>query len=294
MDHHQYGPHELQRIVTYVQQSIPQEGYWVIYIHGGAWRDPTQTAESFEVTQSILSTSSRYSSIIHHNVIAFASIDYRLSSHPNFPQDHATTDPSQLREAKHPDHLRDVQTAISYLQDKCGFTDNYLLVGHSCGATLAFQTVMGCFGGDKGVQFAQPRCVVGVEGIYDLKGLRDEFKQHAAYQEFLESAFGKDDVLWDSVSPANVQGADGVEGGWSNGRLAVLAHSLSDGLVDFGQTLAMNNRLIRWKEATEDRTRNILFLEDVQGSHDEIWSKGEEMAKIIVTALQYLRDIESS
>ena len=187
-----------------------------------------------------------------------------------------------------------MQTAINYLQDKYGFGDNYLLVGHSCGATLAFQTVMGCFGGDQGVQIAQPRCVVGVEGIYDLKGLRDEFKQHTVYQEFLEGAFGKDDALWDGVSPANVQGADGVEGGWSNGRLAVLAHSLSDELVDFGQSLAMNNRLIRWKEATGDRTRNTLLLQDLQGSHDEIWSKGEEMAKIIVTALEYLRNIESS
>jgi hypothetical protein len=34
--HHQYGPHRLQRIITYVQQSalgsIPQEGYWVMYV----------------------------------------------------------------------------------------------------------------------------------------------------------------------------------------------------------------------------------------------------------------------
>jgi hypothetical protein len=245
------------------------------------------------MTQSILSTSPRYSSLIYQNVIAFASIDYRLSSHPNFPQDQTTTDPLQLREAKHPDHLRDVQTAISYLQDKYGFRDNYLLVGHSCGATLAFQTVMGCFKGDEGVQIAQPRCVIGVEGIYDLKGLRDEFKQHPV-QEFLESAFGKDEVLWDSVSPAKVQGDDGVEGGWSKGRLAVLAHSLYDELVNLDQALAMNNRLIRWKEATEDRTRHILFLQDLQGSHDEIWSKGEAMAKIIATALQYLREMEPS
>lgn len=234
-------------------------------------------------------------------VAAFASIDYRLTAHPNFPQDLAATEPTHLRSATHPDHLNDVQNAIAYLQDKYGFGERYILVGHSCGATLAFQTVMGRVlnGGAKGNESTEakiepPIAIVGVEGIYDLRALRDTFKEYLIYQEFIEAAFGSDENIWDGASPAKVEGQAGIEGGWANGRLAVLAHSEADELSDMGQLRAMAKMIERWKAAdTQGPTRNVLLLDGLKGAHDEIWSKGDELAQVIAKTISELKQLEN-
>lgn len=240
--------------------------------------------------------SSRYAEIItREHVVAFASIDYRLSAHPNFPQDRSTTDAAtQLRDAKHPDHLHDVLAAIAFLQERYGFGDRYILVGHSCGATLAFQTVMGkVAGAETTTTITKPRAVAGVCGIYDLRLLRDDFKQEPIYHQFLEGAFGPDEDLWDRVSPAK----DGIEAGWLNGKLALLAHSAGDELVNLRQFLAMKDALVPWKEAAtakDDRsTRQVVLLQDLQQPHDDVWSNGEELAAVIVTAIRELAKIDS-
>jgi hypothetical protein len=75
-------------------------------------------------------------------IAGYASIDYRLSAHPAYPQDAGNTPKTSLREARHPDHLDDVCSAIVFLMDKFDFGSNYILVGHSCGASLSFQAVM--------------------------------------------------------------------------------------------------------------------------------------------------------
>src|SRR5205814_2005033 len=117
------------------------------YIHGGAWRDPRVSHEAFTPSiDHILSTppttehKDGSNNIKNTGAIAgFASIDYRLSPHPEFPQDRATTPASQYRGARHPDHLDDVRSALLYLQRRYGFGDKYVLVGHSAGGALAFQ-----------------------------------------------------------------------------------------------------------------------------------------------------------
>lgn len=261
------------------------------YIHGGAWRDPAVTLSSFDLTQSLLLQPPK--SIIQEKVSAFASIEYRLSPHSNFPQDPQTTPSTELRRARHPDHINDVRTAISFLQTKYGFGDRYILVGHSCGATLAFQTVMDSLPGvnadGDATWFIKPKAIVGVEGIYDMRLLRDNYRQYDAYQEFLTSAFGPDEKLWDAASPARA--SPGFQRGWTEGKLAILAHSTDDELVDFAQVDAMRDGLKAWEEENKEG-RRVVTLRDLHGLHNEVWSKGEELARVITVAVEELARLE--
>ncbi|KAJ6023200.1 hypothetical protein N7499_008524 [Penicillium canescens] len=306
--------HDLQHIsVTTLDNT---DGYWVIYIHGGAWRDPTVTADSFKATQEILRKTPGLP------IAGIASISYRLSAHPNHPQDPTSTGPKEFRDAKHPDHIRDVEAALAFLQNTYIFGARYILVGHSCGATLAFQAVMGAVAGHREQAFkgdmnkldisvgpvstspgplpprltVQPIAIVGVAGIYDLRRLRDMNAGISAYREFIEGAFGADELLWDAVSPAQMAGSRGVEGGWRSGRLAVLAQSEDDELVDASQVEAMEEVLRRWEKveaqipahelSTKDRRVRVL---PISGAHDEAWEKGDQLARAVIYAFEELQ-----
>ncbi|KAJ5249039.1 hypothetical protein N7468_000490 [Penicillium chermesinum] len=315
-----YGRHhELQNIIISPIDSNP-DGYWVVqviqtesspqghsYIHGGAWRDPTITASSFEPTEALLRS---YPGL---PISGFASISYRLSAHPDYPQNKKETPVTQYRDAKHPDHIRDVEAALAFLQNTYNFGPRYILVGHSCGATLAFQAVMGAVAGhreqsfngaeDSGIDVEQvsmspaplppkltahPMAIVGVAGIYDLRKLQNDHRDSPAYREIIEGAFGTDELLWDAVSPAQMEGSRGIEGGWKTGRLVVLAHSKDDELVDEGQQTALLEALKGWeskeaqipKRELAHRIRHVRFL-PISGGHDEAWSIGEELARAV-------------
>ena len=127
-------------------------------------------------------------------IAGFASINYRLSPYPSHPSDPSSpSDPS--RNAKHPNHIHDVLNAIRLLQKEYGFGERYLLVGHSCGATLAFQVAMIRRGeGPYKPGYEKPVGVLGVEGVYDMVALRDNHKEEAVYQEIIENVFGTDEV----------------------------------------------------------------------------------------------------
>ncbi|KAH6621436.1 Alpha/Beta hydrolase protein [Chaetomium sp. MPI-SDFR-AT-0129] len=223
-------------------------GTWIVYIHGGAWRDPFITSASFAPAAGYL---------LHHAaehaagsgapppLAGLVSINYRLSPHPSHP---APGDPS--RQARHPDHIADVLAALSFLgrlgiikggaagdagdgrddgraigeklapNSEPAPETNWILAGHSCGATLAFQAVMHPARWDlssSSLQEAQhttlppPRALVGFNGLYDLAGfvsspppayahLRD------AYREFTTAAFGGDEAGWRAVCPASAGG----------------------------------------------------------------------------------------
>lgn len=143
---------------------------------------------------------------------------------------------------------------------------------------------------------AHPTAIIGVAGIYDLRLLRDTHRDIPAYTEFIEGAFGADEVLWDTVSPAQMVGSRGVEGGWESGRLVVLAHSKDDELVDVCQMDAMRDTLRGWEESEAQvpvhelthNDRRVVVL-PISGAHDEAWSSGEEMVRAITFAFEELR-----
>ncbi|KAK8066388.1 hypothetical protein PG997_013135 [Apiospora hydei] len=272
-----YGPHDLQTIGLW--RSV-KEGHlagktWIIYLHGGAWRDPRKTHLDFAPTLNhfhALPESSR--------VGGYASIDYRLSPHPEFPQDPASTPPEKLRNASHPDHLRDVWSGLQLLQQSFGFGGDYIVVGHSAGATMAYQLLMGAaaLGGEgaeapSGVEL--PRAVVGFQGIYDLRGIVARFGP--GYAGFIAAAFGDDTSTWDRASPMKYTG--GFASNWKGGKVAVLGRSPDDELVDAAELEGM-------AQVLEKEGINHLVFRDMKGSHDGVWQDGQHVARLIAGTIK--------
>ncbi|EHY57478.1 hypothetical protein HRR90_001333 [Exophiala dermatitidis] len=279
-----FGPHDLQEVLVWLPEpsteaetaeSRQQSRSWIILIHGGAWRDPTITHRTFaEPAVSILlspspsaSPARNIQSVLErrNQALAIASLSYRLSSHPSYPETapttttttntatttssstsrstnnntNATNNPSYFaRDARHPDHLDDICSALALLHETYGLTeDNYMLVGHSCGATLAFQALQRlCLSPSTSpsdslspspstqppststntgppphnksplpLPVPPPTAIVGLAGIYDLRLLLDNHSDTPysdIYASFLEGAFGSDKNDWDRASPA--------------------------------------------------------------------------------------------
>ncbi|CAZ86397.1 unnamed protein product [Tuber melanosporum] len=243
-----YGSaHPLQSLDLY-HQNLDPNTYWVIFIHGGAWRDPKMTKSSGHPL--ICSLLSKYP---HLNA---ASINYRLSPHPCYP--------SNGNVARHPNHIDDVRLALSFLQERYSMKrEKSVLVGHSAGAYMAFQIDAGCG--------AAAAAVVGVEGVYHLGKLVEEY---ADYEEFVGGAFGEG---WKGVDEeVLVEVEDGRDGG---GRV-VLVHSSQDGLLSFGQSKY-------WAGVLRGRGRVVREVYDVVGNHNEVL-EGAELVEVVEEELKGL------
>lgn len=264
--------------------SLPQrKGVWVIYIHGGAWRDPLVDSTSFKSPVEHLLQS--HPDTIN-NIAGIASLNYSLSAHPHHPSHPSPPkdlkepiDPS--RQAKHPEHTVDVLTGLAYLQEKAGFGSNYILLGHSCGATLAFQVAMSHinWGADAtGMKVKKPKAIVGLNGLYNLTELiSSPGDKHAplkpVYDAFTRLAFGDDEQVWREASPI-VVGDWATE--WSEGVKVVLVQSKEDNLVPYKQTADMLKKL---KQSNPDG----LSIEELEagGDHNALWQSGGRLAEII-------------
>jgi kynurenine formamidase len=267
------------------------------YIHGGYYRDPKITASSFHRTLSFLLSSPLYAHIASL-IAGFASINYRLSAHPDYPQDPDKLPNYELRHAKHPDHIDDVLTAIGVLQKKYGFGERYLLVGHSVGATMAFQVAlsqkvpwipsMGASAeGETECRVEPPIAILGVEGIYDfpliVKTVAPEVRDK--YVKLTQGAFGKDEEVWLEASPAQYS-AEAYTRNWGGGRhWVIVAHSGEDELVDWEQVRAIEEV---FSESVEgDRIK--FEVVELKGKHHEVWEKGHELARAIAEAIRRLK-----
>lgn len=192
---------------------------------------------------------------------------------------------------------------LRFLQARFGFGADYVLSGHSAGACLAYQVLLGrsCLGGGGGGggsgegrskgegggvpdtfdDVVRPAAAVGFEGIYDLAGLNA--RMGGTYASFMEAAFGPDEGgAWRAASPATAAGsyrtewsdavavavAPGGGGGGSDGALAVLAQSPGDELVDMAECDAMEARL------RADGVRRVLAFRDLEGGHFEVLHDG--------------------
>ena len=260
---------------------------WIVFVHGGAWLDPEIDASSFDKTQELLLQSNE----IKH-VAGLASINYRLSSYPSHPSDPSNpSDPS--RNAKHPDHINDVLTALLHLQETYRFEDRYILVGHSCGATLAFQVAMKRYWGSQyestfalEMNVVPPLAILGVEGLYDLPALVKYHPNEPEVRDFVVNAFGQNEAVWAAVSPT----ASDFDDSWQDGRLAVLAHSREDELVEWEQVDHMHKALKMqgFDEVGGDRRLKCVTL---SGKHDQVWQEGEMLAMAIKATVQVVKTI---
>lgn len=287
--------------------------YWIIYVHGGAWRDPFIDSSAFVPACKHLVASPMYEHISPY-VEGYASLNYRLSSDGS--QDFATTAPWDRRNAKHPDHVLDIVQAISVLQQKYAFEDRYLLVGHSCGAMMVLQTVMNipevvAFKLSLPVPWAVPRAILGVNGIYDLSALVERHAHIPAYRAAVTSAFGEDEAIWDAVSPATADWINApLAWGRRGRRLLVIAHNRVDDLVEWGQAEVMEKTIVNsWGADLEKvpdnptgqefigetnvRAKNYALIE-LRNTHDEVWENGLELASAIAFTVQGLLRLEKS
>lgn len=269
-------------------QMPTRAGPWVIYIHGGAWRDPLVDSSSFAPTAlTLLSTKGDTA------IAGVASINYPLSSHPNHPTHPAPPrDPSEpidvARNAKHPDHIVAVISALDYLQTSLGVAHDYVLSGHSCGATLSFQVAMdasrwtaaGC-GAEAVPAIKKPSTLVGLNGLYDLAHFLDHpDESHASlvpvYDAFTRGAFGDDENVWKQVCPTDV---DDWSKEWPEGKVIYVVQSKEDGLVPYSQTELMKQRL------AETSTVEVRELE-AGGDHNDLWGKGTRLAEILLEVVR--------
>ncbi|KAK6465261.1 putative kynurenine formamidase [Scheffersomyces coipomensis] len=111
-----YGEDPLQKfkIFYYNEEYVKDHGDTIVYLHGGAWRDPRNTFDDFDVMAKYLREQ------WYTNVIG---INYRLSP-----------------TVKHPVHLLDVLTALVHIVKTLNHKSKPLiLVGHSVGASLILQ-----------------------------------------------------------------------------------------------------------------------------------------------------------
>ncbi|KXX77966.1 Kynurenine formamidase [Madurella mycetomatis] len=270
---------------------------WIIYLHGGAWCDPSIKSASFWRAAVRLLGRSRPSAA--PSLEGFVSLNYRLSPHPAHPS------PAPSRNARHPDHIRDVLAALAFVRRRLGSDtlSRSILAGHSCGATLAFQAVMSAArwrgphptpttptttaaaaGGSSSNSSVdaddapKPAVVVGFNGLYDLAGFiasppRGYEGLREAYEEFTRGAFGGDARTWRAVCPTT---AEGWVDEWvsAGGREVVLVQSRGDTLVPYEQLEGIRGYLER-----EGRVR-VREME-AGGDHDDIWLDGERMAEIL-------------
>lgn len=206
----------------------------------------------------------------------------------------------------HPQHVLDVLSGLKFAKEVCGsgVESRGILIGHSCGATLALQAVMRsatAWSRRAGIENVdgddvwQPAGMVLLCGIYDIpllcKPTTPGFVPYAPiYREFVEGAFGGDKEVWRRASPVCHEGFGET---WKDGdRLMVLADSAEDGMVPPEQGEEMLKVLVRqgWKMDGEERARGRAVVRaELKGGHDTIWEDGGQIAKIVMDVLKRLQ-----
>jgi kynurenine formamidase len=316
------APNQLQTLDVWLprplEQSDPAHSIWIMqvpalsplqrpllttpsYVHGGAWRDPTQSSTGIEPTLTHLASPAHAAPLAH--IAGIASLNYTLSPYPS----HAThpSDPADPgRNATHPQHIRDVARAVRFLQHEYGVR-RWIAAGHSCGATLLLQLAAGIGLDDVNANADPPRPATGPEalvltaGIYNVPLLLANHAPPACpaeiaaiYADIVAGAFGADSAAYRAVSP--VAGKYGPAA-WPEGRLVVLAHSYEDELVERAQRDVMCVVLDRegWAIVMEEgddegvlgKRGRVLEVRDLKGAHDFVWRDGEQLARLLGDAV---------
>ena len=130
-------------------------------------------------------------------------------------------------------------------------------------------------------EIALPTAVVGIEGIYDFRGLVS--RMGPEYDAIFRVPFGEDERKWDDASPALFQGWEDMKEKVS-GRI-ILAWSKEDELVDEGEVVAMRSAFEKAGVRCECRL-------DLTENHDQIWKDGSQVARLCVDVLDMCKGLE--
>lgn len=221
----------------------------LVFIHGGAWIDPNNTPNDFE------SLCKKMLAMDGGEHLGMYGIEYRLS--PG---------------VKHPTHLYDVVENLYRLVEEKGI-DSIQLVGHSVGATLAWQ-VATCSGDQhlgnenrlRAVQ-SKLRAVWLLDGIYSVDQLLQEYP---TYNYFVSQAFEPSNQFEEPSESIKKMGDIEVH----------LVHSYQDELLSLRQTQYMCGLLQR------HRLPFTLYLDDL-GMHNQVYSNAK-LARYIVNNVKII------
>lgn len=185
-----YGPHELQKLKVFKEDEECKDT--IVFIHGGAWRDPNNTYDDFEPIMQLFADTKL-------NVV---SINYRLS-----PSVSSKEEVDKFPGLRHPMHLIDVLLALKHLTER-GF-NIILLAGHSVGASLCLQVLSYPEIINNGLKYVNStdfpvdlssleellstvkiNSIFYIDGIYDVVELVKEYGD--SYRSFIQCAFNSD------------------------------------------------------------------------------------------------------
>lgn len=275
-EHYSYGPNVLQSYDVYIPerttcQSSHINKHWLVYIHGGYFRDLTVNSSSVQPAIQVLESrnTTNFTNAIDH-VAGIASINYRLSAFPGV-QDPATTPPNELQNASWPDHLNDVVAGLKHLDKVHSVDGRYVVSGHSVGAQMAFLSALRTLN-DSGIP--KPVAVLGVSGIYDFPQI---LETNPEYTNLTLNGI-KDPALLGSASPAEYSPSLYAQ---LNLEAVVLAHSHDDGLVPWDQVDTMY-------AVVKDAAKREAKIVTLQGAHNSIWGGGVQLAKAFTETLALL------
>lgn len=148
-------------------------------------------------------------------------------------------------------------------------------MGHSAGATLAFQ-----LHNSTHLTLPTPAAVLGISGIYNFEAFLEAHSSIPAYQEFMENAF-PDKASWEKAAPYTNRESDPAI--WQQAKAIIIAHSKEDELVEKEQASFMLERA-RQTPCCEGK---VHYLETT-GLHNGIWQSGDILAGLITRSLQIL------
>lgn len=274
MIRHQYASDNILQSYDVLQpEHSTDTGIWLVYIHGGYFRDPKVDSTSFKPAISqIESPETPLSQGLRNKIAGYASLNYRLSLHPAYPQDPASTPPYTLRNARWPDQPKDILSALSHLQRTYPASKDYILLGHSVGATLAFLATLSV----KSHGITPPKAVVGVSGIYDFPAIH---QSNPDYEPMTRN--GMEEKFYREASPALYDAQDYLDK-WDveadQQRVLLIAHSKDDELVNWEQPEEMVSIFGQSKGFKKE-------LLELYGAHNSIWEKGGELVRTIEKAV---------
>lgn len=272
-----YGTNVLQTYDVYIPPASQDKDdfapcgpkYWLVYIHGGYFRDFTVNSTSVEPSIAYLELSDP--DLLSSRVAGIASLNYRLSALPGV-QDPATTPVDELQRARWPDHLQDVKSGLKDLFSRFPMRSGFVLSGHSVGAQMAFLAALESL---DDASIPRPVSVLGVSGIYDFRLI------HETNPEYLNlTTNAMDEKYFDSASPAEYPGS---EYGQLHLQAVVLAHSKDDGLVPWSQVDIMK-AVVDSIPGLEGKSKVV----ELQGVHNAIWRDGKQLAKAFTEILNML------
>ncbi|GME85438.1 unnamed protein product [Ambrosiozyma monospora] len=254
----------------------------IVFIHGGAWRDPTNTYKDFDklVDQIDLELNNGDNTFISKDVLEskdchmvdLYSIDYRLSP-----------------EVKHPDHLKDVFLALNYMAENLKVGE-ISLVGHSVGATLITQLsyrlnpeLLKLF--DNTFEwFLLPHFsqIMYLDGIYQIE---DMVKEYPSYLSFVNEAFNTEDDYLNNCNDVKFNldeaASDKCQRIYASVKNLYLIHSTRDELLSLRQPQLFYKYLTE-EVGVEKSKISQLYLD--LGKHNDVYQH-PRVAKMIVDFL---------